>query len=262
MAKRQLCHTRYLLWVALVALFPVCLFAEEQHRFYHFEVGVQAGASYYVGELAPHVFMSSAEAYGAQMRIKINPRWAIQVKGQRQRVVNVLEDNNEWGVRAGRYQVPMWHMDVVGEYNFYQLGLDEYDIHMKSITPYIFLGVGGSVQNIYASNRVGEYPKMAKGTNKDFAMYIPLGIGMKWKFAERWQFQLAWQHNIYVMNGDGLEGVISKTKANKAQDALFNNSHGMNGSNIMNNDVTSTLTAGIVFEFGRKGKTCAYCLFD
>ena len=116
MAKRQLCHTRYLLWVALVALFPVCLFAEEQHRFYHFEVGVQAGASYYVGELAPHVFMSSAEAYGAQMRIKINPRWAIQVKGQRQRVVNVLEDNNEWGVRAGRYQVPMWHMDVVGEY--------------------------------------------------------------------------------------------------------------------------------------------------
>ena len=73
---------------------------------------------------------------------------------------------------------------------------------------------------------------------------------------------MAWQHNIYVMNGDGLEGVISRTKANKTQDALFNNSHGMNGSNIMNNDVASTLTAGIVFEFGRKGKTCAYCLFD
>ena len=52
------------------------------------EVGVQGGASYYVGELASHVFMSVGETYGAQLRYKIDPRWAIQLKGQRQRVIN------------------------------------------------------------------------------------------------------------------------------------------------------------------------------
>ena len=85
-------------------------------------------------------------------------------------------------------------------------------------------------------------------TNERFAVYLPVGIGLKWKFAERWQLQLAWQHNLYVWNGDGLEGIDE-----------FNNKHEMNGSNIMNNDVTSTLTAGVVFEFGRSKKVCLLC---
>ena len=38
--------------------------------------------------------------------------------------------------------------------------------------------------------------------------------------------------------------------------------YGMNGSNIMNNDVTSTLTVGVVFEFGREQKPCVMCTYD
>ena len=193
------------------------------------EVGVQGGASYYVGELASHVFMSVGETYGAQLRYKIDPRWAIQLKGQRQRVIN-----KEYNVDNS-----MWHVDVVGEYNFFQLGLDEYNIHMRSLTPYMFLGVGATVY---------EDSLIMKDFFKCVAVYLPVGIGLKWKIAERWQLQLAWQHNVYLWNGDGLEG-----------SEAFDNLHEMNGINIMNNDVTSTLTVGVVFEFGHKERTCLLC---
>ena len=193
------------------------------------EVGVQGGASYYVGELASHVFMSVGETYGAQLRYKIDPRWAIQLKGQRQRVIN-----KEYNVDNS-----MWHVDVVGEYNFFQLGLDEYNIHMRSLTPYMFLGVGATVY---------EDSLIMKDFFKCVAVYLPVGIGLKWKIAERWQLQLAWQHNVYLWNGDGLEG-----------SEAFDNLHEMNGINIMNNDVTSTLTVGVVFEFGHKERICLLC---
>lgn len=223
-------NIRFVVLVVWITLLSVCAFAEENHhRFYSMEVGVQGGASYYVGELASHVFMSVGETYGAQLRYKIDPRWAIQLKGQRQRVIN-----KEYNVDNS-----MWHVDVVGEYNFFQLGLDEYNIHMRSLTPYMFLGVGATVY---------EDSLIMKDFFKCVAVYLPVGIGLKWKIAERWQLQLAWQHNVYLWNGDGLEG-----------SEAFDNLHEMNGINIMNNDVTSTLTVGVVFEFGHKERTCLLC---
>ena len=70
-----------------------------------------------------------------------------------------------------------------------------------------------------------------------------------------------------MLNGDGLEGVIAGRKGGPDvwladQDKLLNNSHNMNGSNVMNNDVTSTLTVGVVFEFGVKKNRCLLCELD
>ena len=253
------CNTRRLLVSLWVVLASVCVYSEEsQHRFYYLEVGVQAGASYYVGELAPHVFMSTAECYGFQTRFKIDPRWALQLKGQRQRVVNNVKEGNEWGITPDQYQLPMWHIDVAGEYNFFQLGLDEYNIHMKNWTPYISLGIGMTVHNTFATSKEGVMVAVHfKDMNKlDYAMYIPVGVGFKWKFAERWHMEMLWQHNLYMLNGDGMEGVMDKDRPD-----LLDDSYQMNGSNVMNNDVTSTFTLGLVFEFGAKKKACPYCNF-
>lgn len=237
-------------WVLLV---PTRAFGES--KMYRLEAGVQAGAGYYVGELAPHAFMSTAEVYGAQLRCKIDQRWALQVKGQRQRVVNTIKKDNSWGFAEGKYTNPMWHFDVTGEFNFFRFGIDPYNIHMRAITPFIFLGIGFSAHNVYANDTLS-YPVLETkvGSRIDYAMYIPIGVGLKWKFAERWQLQFAWQHNIYVMNGDGIEGVVDRARPN-----ILNNSYELNGSNVMNNDVTSTLTVGIVFEFAPDQKGCPFC---
>lgn len=250
-------YTKILFGMVFAVSVSLSAAAEENpDKFYRLEVGLQAGAAYYAGELAPHAFMSTAEAYGVQARVKIDPRWALQVKGQRQRVINTLKEDNEWNLRPGRYQVPMWHFDVTGEYNFFRLGLNEYDIHMRKITPFIFLGVGMTVHNVVLAAEEVVYPELwiKKGNRLDYAMYIPVGIGLKWKMSSRWQLQLAWQHNVYVLNGDGLEGAVDRHDP-----ARFNNSYDMNGSNIMNNDITSTLTLGVIFEFAPKKDICPYC---
>ena len=159
------------------------------------------------------------------------------------------------GYAEGKYTNPMWHFDVTGEFNFFRFGIDPYNIHMRAITPFIFLGIGFSAHNVYANDTLS-YPVLETkvGSRIDYAMYIPIGVGLKWKFAERWQLQLAWQHNIYVMNGDGIEGVVDRARPN-----ILNNSYELNGSNVMNNDVTSTLTVGIVFEFAPDQKGCPFC---
>lgn len=254
-------YSRLIFGVVLaISVFSSAKAEEQEDHFYRLEIGLQGGASYYAGELAPYAFMSVGETYGMQGRVKIDPRWAVQVKGLRQRVINTLKEGNEWGLRPGRYQVPMWHFDIVGEYNFFRLGLNEYDIHMRKITPFIFLGVGMTAQNMVLADMDVAYPKflVADDEKLAYAMYIPVGVGAKWKLADRWQLQLAWQHNVYVLNGDGLEGIVDKKKG---QENRFNNSYEMNGSNIMNNDITSTLTLGVVFEFAPKQKICTQCRY-
>lgn len=246
-------YTVFSLGLVWMLFSSTSVLAEEQ--FYRIELGLQAGASYYIGDLASYAFMSSAETYGLQARVKIDPRWALQIKGQRQRVINYIERGNQWKVPEGRYQVPMWHFDVTGEFNFFRFGVHQYDIRMHNLTPFIFLGLGFTAYNVYADAEK-QYPafEIKNMARLDYAMYIPVGVGLKWKFAPRWQLQLAWQHQIYVLNGDGLEGVISKSRP-----SLFNDEYHMNGSNILNNDVTSTLTIGLVFEFARDKKICLHC---
>ena len=84
---------------------------------------------------------------------------------------------------------------------------------------------------------------------KPISAYVPLGIGVKWMFANRWQLQAVWQQQVYITSiGDRIEG-----------NPELNNSYELNGNNIMNNDLTSSITIGVVFEFWKKGDVCLHC---
>lgn len=113
----------FLLCLLLVLCSVACM---ADNRMYRHELGVQAGAGYYVGELAPHIFQSTREVYGVQFRYKFDQRWALQTKLQRQRVVNKIEVNQELGITSsGLCQNPMWHWDVTAEYNFFVLVIED-----------------------------------------------------------------------------------------------------------------------------------------
>lgn len=236
-------------------------------REYRCELGLQGGVGYYVGDATEYVFQDVRGAYGLQFRYKFDQRWAIQVKGMMHHIQGAMNKEitppdamqpKQWGTR-------MVNADVMGEFNFFRFGQKQYDRRVKQLTPFIGVGVGASVclkedwtwrkyDKNFFNNPIYVYIPFVVGLiaddedffNNPICVYIPFVVGLKWKIAERWQLQVAWQHNVYF--ADNLEG---RTE--------FCNSHNLNGSNLLNNDVTSQLTVGIVFEFDQDEKICRIC---
>ena len=218
--------------VVLMMLLSLTNVAAEQLP-YTCDIGAQGGIGYYIGDAQHHPFLYPREVYGGQFRYKFNNRWAIQVKGQYQKIDFQAKDP------AGK--IPDQHLmndminiDAVGEFNFFRYGERCLDTRIKPITPYIFLGLGFALSNDY-NDPYGL-----------FTMYLPMGLGMKWRFAPRWQLIVTWQHNLYF--GDRLENMDE-----------YGNTYDMNGGNFFNNDLTGQLTAGIVFEFAQKKGVCKKC---
>ena len=228
-------------YILVLLLFCVDASASAQELPYLCELGIHGGVGYYVGDAAPHIFMNPREAYGIQFRYKFTKRWALQAKvsGQRISGYNYEFKEGEGPVRTDtKWTNQMLNMDVVAEFNFLRFGdLDSYDRRVKPYTPYLFVGLGGG---IYGDMSSGEDIKITASG------YVPVGIGFKWKFAERVGLNVAWQHNIYF--SDDLE----------AQRDLNDRFH-MNGWNWMNCDLTGMFIVGIVFEFGKTPKPCRIC---
>lgn len=216
-----------LLVMSMLSILPLC--AEE--RAYLCEFGVQGGLSYYVGDATKHIFQHVQPAYGAHFRYKFTPRWALQVKGQADNIKFPLQavDGDIAGAMGKNL---LMNIDAVAEFNFFRLGMKQYDTRIKPITPYMFIGIGLSVYNGFGS----------------ITGYIPFGFGLKWKFAPRFGLTVSWQHQIYF--ADNLENR-----------EYYNNTYQLNGSNILNKDFTSSLTIGIVFEFVRERAVCRTCSY-
>ena len=216
------------------------LYAQEQMP-YLCELGIQGGASYYVGDATPHIFQNVKESYGAHFRYKFTKRWAIQAKGLTQRITGY---DTPWQYRTPA-DTTMWtnrlvNVDVMAECNFLRFGAkNPHDKSIYPFTPYIALGIGVALHGGADSLGVGR-------PFRQMAAYIPFAIGFKWKFCNWMGLNIAWQHNIYI--ADNLESARG-----------LNNTYDLNGSNIMNCDLTGQLTVGMVFEFGKAKKICRIC---
>lgn len=225
----------YILILLLVSSLTM-LAGSRDVREYRCEIGLQGGMGYYTGDAEQHIFQHVREAYGAHFRYKLHPRWALTVKGLQHTVVIpktiVRGDNGQDMILPSRLN-HMGNIDVTGEFNFFRMGQYQYDRRYKPYAPYIFLGVGCGIY---------------EGTNGKMtaAAYLPLGIGFKWQFHPRWGMHIAWQHNLYFT--DNVEG-----------ESLLSDRYQMNGSNFLNDDLTSQLTLGIVFAFAREKKVCKTC---
>lgn len=225
----------------LLLMLLTALVTRAEQMPYLCDFGFQGGIGYYVGDAQQHIFLNPREVYGAQFRYKFDNRWALQVKGQYQKIAfkNGFDLINEELAKND-----MINLDVVGEFNFMRYGEKSNDSRIKPFTPYIFLGVGAA---LYGEN---------DGHYNNLAVYLPLGIGFKWRFASRWQLIAAWQHNLYF--ADDLEN-ITLVNSDGERFRPYSNTYELNGSNILNDDLTGQFTVGIVFEFAKKKGVCKTC---
>lgn len=222
----------YRLIMLIICLSSVSVLHAEELR-YLCEAGMQGGLSYYVGDATQHIFMNPRYAAGAQFRYKFTPRWALQVKGQWQQIKFPAPDEQGTPVKGSFQENKIVSIDATAEFNFFRFGERQYDSRIKSLTPYIFLGFGMGLYNDY----------------RQTGAYIPFGLGLKWKFSQRFGLNIAWQHQFFFT--DNLENNVLYDN--------YPNDYKMNGNNILKNDLTSTLTLGIVFEFGKQKVVCRRC---
>ena len=194
-----------------------------QEDTYFAEIGVHGGSSYYFGDANNVLFKNAQLSYGLIYRQKFNPRLAAHLSWNSATVAGKGSIDN---VNNISFNNRVNAFDLAGEFNFFSYERKEYLPFSKTFTPFIFAGVGGALGNSVAT------------------MSLPFGVGFKAMLGDRLNLNIMWSNRL--MFNDNLEGK-----------ADFNDHAGLNGTNIFNNDMLSTLSVGITLNIWKKKCDCS-----
>jgi hypothetical protein len=194
-----------------------------QEDTYFAEIGVHGGSSYYLGDANNVLFKNAQLSYGLIYRQKFNPRLAAHLSWNSATVAGKGSIDN---VNNISFNNRVNAFDLAGEFNFFSYERKEYLPFSKTFTPFIFAGVGGALGNSVAT------------------MSLPFGVGFKAMLGDRLNLNIMWSNRL--MFNDNLEGK-----------ADFNDHAGLNGTNIFNNDMLSTLSVGITLNIWKKKCDCS-----
>jgi len=194
-----------------------------QEDTYFAEIGVHGGSSYYLGDANNVLFKNAQLSYGLIYRQKFNPRLAAHLSWNS---TTVAGDGLITNGTSFPYSNRVNAFDLAGEFNFFSYERKEYLPFSKTFTPFVFAGVGGVLGNSVAT------------------MSLPFGLGFKMMIGDRLNLNIIWSNRL--MFSDDLEGVPE-----------FNEPAGLNGTNIFNNDMLSTLSVGITLNIWKKKCDCS-----
>lgn len=205
--------------------------AQNKEQIYFSEIGVNGGTSFYIGDANSTLFKNPQLSAGLIYRQKINSRLAAHFEWNYTTVKgsgtitdgSIVPFNNSLNV-----------LDICGEFNFFSYERKPYLPFSQIFSPFIFAGIGGMLykyDNAYLS-----FPKFS----------IPFGVGFKLMLGNRFNLNLMWSQRLLL--ADEMEGISD-----------FNNHNGLslNGTNVLNNDLLSTFSVGITYNFWKKKCNCS-----
>ena len=204
-----------------------------QEDTYFAEIGVHGGSSYYLGDANNVLFKNAQLSYGLIYRQKFNPRLAAHLSWNSTAVAGkgiVDNVNIPFNNRVNAF-------DLAGEFNFFSYERKEYLPFSKTFTPFVFAGVGTVIGNSIET-------RLSEKITLPFGVSIPFGVGFKMMVGDRMNLNVIWSSRM--MFSDNLEG-----------EADFNDHAELNGTNIFNNDMLSTLTVGITLNIWKKKCDCS-----
>lgn len=274
----------HFIWIVLTLLLPCNLVMAQWD---HLEIGLQGGAGFYWGISQQGDFTRTNkvgmwiidsedkmppgfEAYGAFIRYRFDNHWNIALKATRQRTYykEYKMVGNEKQNQHSFYNA-MWHFDATAEYNILNYSMDHFvvgDDRTFRVTPYVLIGVGVTMYNKQAVLRESSTgDKKDKGSNypmvgtknvnytSDYAgqtglaLYIPIGLGVKWRITHNWQLQAGAQYHLYISgkNPNGLNSNIEGGSSAVPYDQLQMKSIGGNHNLLV--------TIGAAYNFGNWG---------
>ena len=196
---------------------------------YRLEVGGGIGMVSYQGDFNGNIFKNMQPMFSLLAKYIFNPRVAIamnisygKLKGSAKDVTSHVPE--QWADYSFKRKIG--DVGVRMEYNFWPYGTGMEYRGAQRLTPYIFIGLGTTVY---------------KTDKPQLAMNMPLGLGVKYKAADRVNMALEWA--MHFSSSDRLDG---------ASNPLGIKSSGL----FKNTDCYSQLQLSVTYDLWAKCKTC------
>lgn len=216
--------------IFVIAGLPLPTIAQEIP--YKYSAGVSLGMSGYAGDASSVLYRHPGFAGDVMFRYQYDARWWFGGNLAFMTLSGNTADMD--GVRPGgiEYTFKSSVIDLNGrvDFNFFPYGMGETYKSLRRWTPYLTVGLGATVA-------------MCDG-NTAFGPNIPMGIGFRYKPAERWNLML--EFSVTKVFNDHIDGPD------------LSDLNQIKSSFLKNNDWYSQLSIGITYEFGRRCETCHY----
>lgn len=213
---------------------------------YRMEIGAGAALNYYQGDFCGFMPKNIQPGGAVVFRAIINPYMAVRIagmytniKGSTADISTVYPDLQKDGYS---FSNGLGDLSVTYEYNFLPYGTGRDYRGAKRIVPFISLGLGMTYANCKEGTWDFSNPNHPHSDTKSVVTAnVPIGLGVKYKVADRLNLSLDWQMHFSL--SDQLDGM--KDPYRIASNGLFKNT-----------DCYSTLTLALTYSFSPKCPTC------
>jgi len=186
--------------IFVLLIFSILKISAQDDLEYKMELGGMLGGSFYMGDANYSTpFKNMGFTGGAVARYIFNPRMSVKgnfvfgrISGNTEEQKNIYPENQNASFKRN-----IFDLGAQFEYNFFAYGNGKGYRGNKRFTPYILGGLGFTFA-----------PSPAKGV---FTLNIPIGAGVKYKFAERWNIgceftmRFSLSDNLDVTNKEGMQ---------------------------------------------------------
>lgn len=218
---------RKTLFLILLLTATVTLSAQDAPE-YRAELGGGIGVVSYEGDFNGNIFKQMQPMFTLLGRYKFNPRMALalnvsygKIKGSSKNAETYFPLTEEVDFNHGIVDVGLRY-----EYNFWPYGTGREYRGAQKLTPYIYIGLGTT---------------FVKPDKTEVALNLPIGAGVKYKVAERWNLALEW--TMHFTTSDLLDGVKDP--------------YGIKSSGLFKNtDCYSHLRMSLTYDLWAKCNTC------
>ncbi len=202
---------------------------------YKMEVGGMAGTSSYYGDANYSGLFNNMNFMGAVVaRYNINPRMAVKTALSVSKISgNTADGENRFPGGEKEFSRRIYDLSVQFECNFFAYGSGATYKGTRRLTPYITGGLGAAfapepLENVLAVN-------------------IPLGLGVKYKMAPRWNVgcELSWHFTL----SDNLD-VVDKNSP------MLSDPYGIKSSGLKNKDSFSFFSIFVTYDILPKYRRC------
>ena len=221
---------RKLLLIAITALATLGAHAQDEYE-YRMEIGVGGGLVNYLGDFNGSIVSNMQPSASLILRRVFNPYMGLKLDFAYGKLKGSSADVKTWYPELADnpidFNSTLMDLGLSFEYNFWPYGTGREYRGAKRLTPFVFLGIGGT----YAKT----------GDESVFTANVPIGVGVKYKLGRRLNLGLEWAAHFSL--SDKLDGVADP--------------YGIESSGLFKNtDCYSALKLTLTYSFMPKCKIC------